>query len=644
MVKVNAANYTVYCTGLSGSVSFNPALTPSGTGGVTKDTGKVNATLSGCVATPKAGGSSVTISSATISGKLKYKTTSFPANVCSIILAGADVPFKGSLTVTWSSTPALKSPTSVLKVSSEAVQPFSGPGDSTYTIPGTVASSVTGSFTGGNLGIDSVLQVVGADTPEQLGEGCVASGGLKSLPLASGYLGLGAPPTSIAVTPGNDLLAAGRSDSDNALGTFGGGTQVDISAASTWSSSAVGVATVTGGTYQSNVQAVGAGTTTISAKFGGITGSTGLTVVPDLVITTMTVPDGTVGSSYDQTLAAQGGTTPYTWSLALGTLPNGLNLDPSTGEITGMPTAAGCSLVTVEVQDSSAKQQTSTLNMSFGVDGGDTNGCLVSTTTSLPDGVLGQPYDETVAGAGGTAPYTFSDVDSELPSWASLNTSTGEITGTPNATGNGCFILQVTDSSSPQQEASSEPCIHVGLQLTTTELPNGNEGTAYDQTLQTAGGVGPYTWSDESEPLPGWASLNASTGEITGTPNASGTVCFEAMVTDSESPPQSDEQSLCFGISSPGLQITTTSFPTSYYQTYFSQTVQATGGTTPYTWSGFTGSGDIELPFNLTLNESTGLVTGDVNDTGSGCYDFDVTDHSSPAKNAFEYLCVNVEP
>ena len=273
-------------------------------------------------------------------------------------------------------------------MTSEAVQPFGGPGDSTYTIPGKVASSVTGSFTGGNLGKDSVMQLVGADTPEQLGEGCVASGGLKKLPLASGYVDLGAPPSSIAVTPSNDLLAAGASDSDNALGAFAGGAQVNVSAASAWSSSAVGVATVTGGTYQANVQAEGVGTTMISAKFAGVTGSTGLTVVADLVVTTLTVPDGTVGSSYDQTLAAQGGTSPYTWSVSLGTLPNGLNLDPSTGEITGTPTAAGCSAVSVEVQDSSSKQQTAGMNLDFGIDNGTLNGCLQSTTTSLPDGIF----------------------------------------------------------------------------------------------------------------------------------------------------------------------------------------------------------------------------------------------------------------
>ena len=81
-------------------------------------------------------------------------------------------------------------------------------------------------------------------------------------------------------------------------------------------------------------------------------------------------------------------------------------------------------------------------------------------------------------------------------------------------------------------------------------------------------------------------------------------------MTDSESPPQSDSKLLCFGISSPGLQITTTSFPTAYYGAYFSQTVHASGGTTPYKWSGATGGGDINLPGNLTLNKSTGQVTG----------------------------------
>lgn len=58
-------------------------------------------------------------------------------------------------------------------------------------------------------------------------------------------------------------------------------------------------------------------------------------------ITTTTLPDGEVGTVYSQSLAANGD-TPITWSLASGsTLPDGLALNESTGEITGTPSAAG---------------------------------------------------------------------------------------------------------------------------------------------------------------------------------------------------------------------------------------------------------------------------------------------------------------
>ena len=66
-------------------------------------------------------------------------------------------------------------------------------------------------------------------------------------------------------------------------------------------------------------------------------------------------------------------------------------------------------------------------------------------------------------------------------------------------------------------------------------------GIPYDQTLTATGGITPYTWADEFSELPSWATLNPSTGEITGTPDASGTTDFVAQVTDSSSPtPQSD--------------------------------------------------------------------------------------------------------
>lgn len=68
--------------------------------------------------------------------------------------------------------------------------------------------------------------------------------------------------------------------------------------------------------------------------------------VADPVITTTTLPSGTVGTAYSQPLAATG-TAPITWSVSVGSLPAGLSLDTSTGVISGTPTTAGSATFTV---------------------------------------------------------------------------------------------------------------------------------------------------------------------------------------------------------------------------------------------------------------------------------------------------------
>ena len=57
-------------------------------------------------------------------------------------------------------------------------------------------------------------------------------------------------------------------------------------------------------------------------------------------VTTASLPSGTQGTAYMSSLAATGGSGVYTWSLKSGTLPAGLSLNPSTGEISGTPTTA----------------------------------------------------------------------------------------------------------------------------------------------------------------------------------------------------------------------------------------------------------------------------------------------------------------
>src|SRR5207302_6466795 len=80
-----------------------------------------------------------------------------------------------------------------------------------------------------------------------------------------------------------------------------------------------------------------------------------ITITPAaLTITTTSLPNGQVNTAYSTTLAATGGTTPYTWSLTSGTLPSGLTLNATSGAITGTPTiAVSGTPLTFKVTDSS---------------------------------------------------------------------------------------------------------------------------------------------------------------------------------------------------------------------------------------------------------------------------------------------------
>ena len=116
-------------------------------------------------------------------------------------------------------------------------------------------------------------------------------------------------------------------------------------------------------------------------------------------IITSSLVGGTVGSIYSATLAATGGTVPYTWSIPLGSLPAGLSLDASTGSITGTPTTSGTTDFTVEATDAEAPTMSTTAALSIGVAPAQT-----STMTSVEptESLFGQSvvFSATVTGVG----------------------------------------------------------------------------------------------------------------------------------------------------------------------------------------------------------------------------------------------------
>jgi hypothetical protein len=287
----------------------------------------------------------------------------------------------------------------------------------------------------------------------------------------------------------------------------------------------------------------------------------GASAPPALAITTTSLPAGVVGAAYAATLAASGGTTPYTWSLTSGTLPAGLSLNTSTGAITGTPTAtASATALTFKVTDSGSPAQSQTVNLTLTISAS-APPALAITTTSLPNGQVGVAYSTSLAATGGTTPYTWSLTSGTLPAGLSLNTSTGAITGTPTATASATALtFKVTDSGSPAQSKTVNLTLTISaaappaLVITTASLPNGEVGDAYSTNLAATGGTPPYTWSLTSGTLPAGLSLTPATGAISGTPTATANaIALTFSVTDSGSPAQTRSANLMLTVQAPTI-------------------------------------------------------------------------------------------
>ena len=347
-----------------------------------------------------------------------------------------------------------------------------------------------------------------------------------------------------------------------------------------------------------------------------------LTISPALAITTTSpLPAGTVGVNYSQTLTATGGSGTYTWALTVGSLPSPLLLNSSTGAITGQPSAAATSSFTIQVTDSN--QITASVQFALTID----PPLAITTSSPLANGTVNGAYNQSLVGTGGLLPYTWSLAagSSPLPPGLTLTqgpASTGVISGTANTVGTFPFKIQLSDSTNPANTITKPFAITVGAGVaitTSPTLPNATVGTAYLQTLAAAGGVQPYTWSPVGAlPAPLAALSLSAAGTISGTPTAAGTASFTVTVTDFVGGTNNQKFTLTI-VTAP--VITTTSLPNGTVAVAYSQTLAATGGTSPYTWAVASGS----LPSGLSLS-TAGAIAGKPSATGTSSFTVQLTD------------------
>ena len=140
--------------------------------------------------------------------------------------------------------------------------------------------------------------------------------------------------------------------------------------------------------------------------------SLSLTIKPPLSITTTSLPAGNIGAVYNQPVQTVGGFGPLTFSIVpgTGTLPPGLNLNPTTGAISGTATATGNFPFTVRVADTSGQQDTQAFTIVI-----NPSSPPQITTSSLPAGTVSLPYNQPVQAAAGIGTLTWSIPVGSLP-------------------------------------------------------------------------------------------------------------------------------------------------------------------------------------------------------------------------------------
>jgi putative Ig domain-containing protein len=378
------------------------------------------------------------------------------------------------------------------------------------------------------------------------------------------------------------------------------------------SSGVISGTTVQSGTYSFIAKVTDASGSNATAAFT-------LTVSSLLTIANSTLPEVDAATPYINWLAANGGVTPYRWSLAAGALPSGIQMQ-SSGVISGTTVQSGTYSFTAQVTDASGKTATAAFTLTV-------SSSLAIANAALTEVDAGTPYSVSLSATGGIAPYQWSLATGALPSGIQLQSS-GVITGTSALAGTYPFTAKVTDASGNNVTAVFTLTVSSLLTIASSTLPEVDAATPYSASLSAAGGITPYQWSLATGALPSGIQLQSS-GVLTGTSALAGTYPFTAKVTDASG----NNVTAAFTLTVSSLLTIANSTPAPVDAgTPYSASLSATGGITPYQWSLATGA----LPPGIQLLASSGAITGTTATPGSYSFTAKVTDASgNSATGAF---------
>lgn len=246
------------------------------------------------------------------------------------------------------------------------------------------------------------------------------------------------------------------------------------------------------------------------------------------------------------------------------------------------------------------------------------NEAPVWNTPAAQTAYVGVAFSFTPTLASGSPASTFSKVSG--PSWASVNSSTGEVTGTPSSAASVADVVVGANNGVGSTVNVTVPITVLAAPVafswvTGATLPNAVQGEPYYQVLQYLGAE-PVTFTVTAGSLP--AGLTRVGNTISGTPTTVGGPTSLTLEGDNAyGPPASRAFSITVGAPSALPVITTSSLPSATVGVSYSQTIAATG-TGTITRAVVSGA----LPPGLSLAPTTGALTG--TPTAAGGYGFTV--------------------
>ena len=194
-------------------------------------------------------------------------------------------------------------------------------------------------------------------------------------------------------------------------------------------------------------------------------------------------------------------------------LPSWAGINTSTGAITGTPTATGTSIIRLSATNAAG---TGTALLILTIAAG--LSAPVVTSPSTAHGTTGTPFSYQITANMSPTSYGASG----LPSWASVNTSTGAITGTPDAAATTSATISATNASGTGTGPLSitiSPALPPAPVITSSNTASGTVGVPFSYSITAMNSPTSYGATG----LPSWASVNTSTGAIIGTPDAAAT-------------------------------------------------------------------------------------------------------------------------